>query len=670
MTEIGRIMSKNAADTSTHPDDQAQLPAEILATAAHLLRASSTGEDESNLLREAAQALGKALTAHYVALMKPTAGHWTIQVDWGGPATLSWDLLGEALDQDQAVVRDLAVAVPLVLSSQMPRPAEREVLLVVFADPHSADLRRGLVTHLGEVLACGLDALRRRTSQAKRIKRLSAIIEMTTRWNKTREMEPLLTEIAETATEAIGADRATIFLWDQAHHQLVGRPALGVEEGELRIDDDRGIVGQVIQSGVPRRISRSGDTSQIDRQVDKQLGYRTESLLCVPLQGTDGQLLGAFELINKLAGDFNEEDQQALEELAAQASIVLKNTQEREQLLASRRQITDQAAQRFQLIGKSPAIEASQSTIRRVADTDLAILLLGENGTGKEVAAQCIHYLSRRRDQPFVAVNCAALTETLLESELFGHEKGAFTDAHESRPGKFELSSGGTLFLDEIGDMSLSGQSKLLRVLEEKVIVRVGGSQSIDTDIRVIAATNRNLAEGVRDGRFREDLYYRLNVVTMELPPLRDRGEDVLLLADHFLQQFCQQAGRPVPQLTADARRRLQSHPWPGNVRELRNLMERLAYLSQGNTIASDELAFILSPADAGPSMIAPDLTLTEATDTFQTEYIRKTIQRCDGNMSRAARRLGLHRSNLYRKLRQLEHPTDEPEEDSDQTSD
>jgi Nif-specific regulatory protein len=253
-----------------------------------------------------------------------------------------------------------------------------------------------------------------------------------------------------------------------------------------------------------------------------------------------------------------------------------------------------------------------------------------------------------------VAVNCAALTETLLESELFGHEKGAFTDARETRVGKFELASGGTLFLDEIGDMSLSGQAKLLRVLEEKIVVRVGGSTPIHTDARVIAATNQNLAEMVRDRRYREDLYYRLNVVTLDLPALRDRGEDIVLLAEHFLREFCVQARRKPPKLTAAARKRLLAHSWPGNVRELRNLMERIAYLSTGDKIEAEELAFILSPQTDEPALFSADLPLSEATRRFQCEYINKRIERARGNMTEAAERLGLHRSNLYRKMRQL----------------
>jgi Nif-specific regulatory protein len=289
-----------------------------------------------------------------------------------------------------------------------------------------------------------------------------------------------------------------------------------------------------------------------------------------------------------------------------------------------------------------------------VADTDLAILVLGENGTGKEVVASSIHYHSRRRNHPFVAVNCAALTETLLESELFGHEKGAFTDAREATAGKFEAADGGTLFLDEIGELSAAGQAKLLRVLEEKVVVRVGGTTPIYTDVRVIAATNRNLSEMVHERRFREDLFFRLNVVSLELPPLRNRGQDVLLLAEHFLEKFAARIGRTKPRLTDEARERLLRHAWPGNVRELRNLMERLAYLSPADAIEAGDLEFILAPVQRGPSLVPFNLELTDATDRFQTEYIKQAIERHGGNMTDAAAALGLHRSNLYRKMRQL----------------
>jgi Nif-specific regulatory protein len=507
---------------------------------------------------------------------------------------------------------------------------------------------------LAPVLSEALAAVRLRQNHQRRIRRLEAVLAIANQWNQTREVGQLLEQMAEAATKLWDADRASIFLWDRHTHTLVGRPALGVEGGELRIADDAGVVGQVIQSGRPRRVDESLHPGQIDHQVDAKLGYRTRTLLCVPLRGRGGELFGAFEIINKHAGSFTEEDEAALVELAAHAAVALENAQDRQQLLSTNRQIADQAAEGIRLIGNSPAIEALRSIIRRVADTDLAVLILGENGTGKEVVAQSIHYVSRRRARPFIAVNCGAIPDTLAESELFGHEKGAFTDAHEARSGKFELAAGGTLLLDEIGDLSLSGQAKLLRVLEEKVLVRVGGSTPIHTDARVLTSTNQDLAEMVRQKRFREDLYFRLNVVTLELPPLRERPGDVMLLAGHFLGDFCRRARRKMPRFSPAARERLLEHSWPGNVRELRNLMERLAYLSAEEEIKAGDLAFILSPRGAGPTPGDLGRSLTQATAQFQVQYIRRAIELADGNMSRAAASLGLHRSNLYRKMRQL----------------
>ncbi|MDC0934726.1 sigma-54-dependent Fis family transcriptional regulator [Pirellulales bacterium] len=508
---------------------------------------------------------------------------------------------------------------------------------------------------LAGVIEKGIHTVRERQTSERRIRRLERILKITHVWSQTDSMEDLLTSMAEAATDLLESDRASIFLWDRAHKELVGRPALGVEGGELRISDSTGIVGQVIQTGEARRVGGGVGDEQIDRQVDQNTGYTTDTLLCVPLDAPDGRRLGAFEVLNKRNGHFTNEDESGLRELAAYAAGILQSTQEFEDLLTKHQQLVEQAAEGVQLIGDSAPIEAVRSTIRRIADTDLAILILGENGTGKEVVAQSIHYLSSRRDQPFIAVNCAALTETLLESELFGHEKGAFTDAHESRAGKFELASGGTLFLDEIGDMSLSGQSKLLRVLEDKTVVRVGGSAPIHTEVRILAATNQDLGAMVREKRFREDLFFRLNVVSLELPPLRSRGEDVLLLAEFFLQTFCKTTGRRTPKFSAAVRKRLLGHGWPGNVRELRNLMERIAYLSTGDAVEVDDLAFIdAGSIDAG-ERISTDATLGDATRQFQQQYIQQVIDLAKGNMSNAAKRLGLHRSNLYRKMRQLE---------------
>lgn len=490
--------------------------------------------------------------------------------------------------------------------------------------------------------------------QLRRIRRLETILEIAGQWYQTREIEPLLLKMAEAATRLLEADRASIFLWDRAGHCLIGRPALGVKGGELRVADDRGVVGRVLQSGQPVRVDSAAQGETIDRSVDAQLHYHTRTLLCVALQTRSGERIGVFELVNKLSGTFTQEDQEALTELAAHAAVALENAQDRQKLIDANRQIAEHFAEGLQLIGQCPAIQALRSIIRRVAQTDLAVLIGGENGTGKEVVAQSIHYLSNRRGQPLIALNCASIPDSLAESELFGHEKGAFTDARECRPGKFELASGGTLFLDEIGDLSLNCQAKLLRVLEEKAMVRVGGSVPVPSDARVLAATNQKLAEMVQQGRFREDLYFRLNVVTVDLPPLRQRGGDILLLAEHFLHDFCRRARRKPPELSTAARGRLETHAWPGNVRELRNLMERLAYLSVGDRIEAEDLAFILSPRSQVPPVDDLGRSLPDATARFQIEYIRRTIQQLDGNMSRAAERLGLHRSNLYRKMRQL----------------
>ncbi len=630
-----------------------RLQPELGGVAADLFYLAAKAASPAALLASALPRTLAPLAAEFASVATLDGGQWQVIASSGPARALPAPLLAEALDRDATVADAQWIASPLA-----PREGSREVIVFqTRSGRRNAAIETA--TALASVVRTALDEVRGREAQRQRIDRLEAILAIASQWNQTNEMEPLLTQMAEAATRRLKADRASIFLWDRPSHTLVGRPALGVEGNELRIPDDSGVVGQVVLTGETRRIDSSDQTS-INRRVDQELGYQTRTLLCVPLRGAKGELFGAFEVINKLTGDFTADDEAALVELAAHAAIALENTQQFEQLLSRHRHIVEQAAQDVRLVGQSPAIEALRSTIRRVADTDLAILILGENGTGKEVVSQSIHYLSRRRDEPFIAVNCAAITETLLESELFGHEKGAFTDAHESRQGKFELASGGTLFLDEIGELSLSGQAKLLRVLEEKIVVRVGGSKPIHTDARVIAATNQNLAEMVRQKRFRQDLYFRLNVVTLDLPPLRQRGDDVLLLAEHFLVDFCRKAHRKPLKFSATARHRLQAHSWPGNIRELRNLMERLAYLSTGDRIEAEDLAFILAPAGEAATTVPSDLPLAQATDHFQIDYIKQHIDRARGNMSEAAKQMGLHRSNLYRKMRQLGMHTDE----------
>ncbi len=617
----------------------------------NLLRLSSEVADVADLLEAALDLVVTSMVAEAAAVVRAAVPEWSIEAVRGvARSAVPLELAAESLDRDEVVAADRWLAAPLRAARRGRGEAfDAQCVLLVRGNCPAARLAT-----VANALAAALLIVERQGRANDRIERLQTILAITHDWQQTNDMETLLVQMAEAATRLLDADRASIFLWDKPNKMIVGRPALGVQGGELRLPDDAGIVGQVIQTGEPRRVNSSLDASEINRAVDRQTDYHTTTILCVPLVSPQGERLGAFEVLNKHDGQFDAADQQGLVELASYAAVALENTQQFAELLERHEKLVEQAAQDTLLVGESPAIQSIRATVRRIADTDLAVLLLGENGTGKEVVARSIHFGSRRRDHPFIAVNCAALTETLLESELFGHEKGAFTDAHESRAGKFELSAGGTLFLDEIGDMSLAGQAKLLRVLEEKMIVRVGGSKRIHTDVRVLAATNQKLAELVHAKRFREDLYFRLNVVSLELPPLRERGDDVMLLAEHFLREFCRRAGRRVPKFTAAARKRLESHAWPGNVRELRNLTERLAYLSSGDRVEAEDLAFILSPSAGTRSLIGAGMNLNDATHDFQRSFIQQAIDAARGNVSQAAKNLGVHRSNLYRKMRQL----------------
>jgi two-component system nitrogen regulation response regulator NtrX len=280
------------------------------------------------------------------------------------------------------------------------------------------------------------------------------------------------------------------------------------------------------------------------------------------------------------------------------------------------------------------------------------VLICGESGTGKELVARAIHQQSLRREKPFVEVNCAAIPEDLIESELFGHEKGSFTGATAKRRGKFEIGDGGTIFLDEVGDMSLRTQAKVLRVLEEQRFERVGGVESITVDVRVLAASNKDLEEEIRAGRFREDLYYRLNVVPLNVPPLRERGNDIPLLANHFLREFCAEYGRREKTISASAMEVLKDYHWPGNVRELKNLIERLIIMVSSNTISPQDIQSSLrpvTPTDVGRPL--GEGTLREAGEQFEKDYILERLRENNWNISRTAEKLGIERSTLHRKM-------------------
>ena len=305
------------------------------------------------------------------------------------------------------------------------------------------------------------------------------------------------------------------------------------------------------------------------------------------------------------------------------------------------------------LTGVSPVVEELRRQILLAAPTDSRVLITGPNGSGKEVVARLVHRHSRRLQGPFVAVNCAAIPTELIESELFGHLKGAFTGAVEAKRGKFELADGGTLFLDEVGDMSLLTQAKVLRVLQESSFTRLGGAQEVHVDVRVVAATNKDLEEEIDAGRFRRDLYFRLAVIPLRVPAMRDRREDVPLLVEEFMRDFALRNGVPPKRVSAEAMEVLRGYRWPGNVREIRNVAERLMVMAAGGEIGPADLH--LGREEAGPEDGDGALvSLREARERFERAYLSRAVAACGGNMSQAARLLGLERSHLYRKLRAL----------------
>jgi two-component system nitrogen regulation response regulator NtrX len=308
--------------------------------------------------------------------------------------------------------------------------------------------------------------------------------------------------------------------------------------------------------------------------------------------------------------------------------------------------------QRAEIVGESAAIRALREQIATAAPTTGRVLIHGENGSGKELVARAIHALSARREAPFVEVNCAAIPEELIESELFGHERGAFTGALARRRGKFETADSGTVFLDEIGDMSLKTQAKVLRALEEQAFERVGGRETLKVDVRVIAASNRDLPSLIAQGAFREDLFYRLNVIPIEVPPLRARKEDVPALVEHFIRVFCAENGKRLKTVAPAALTWFMTYEWPGNVRELRNMVERLVIMVPGDGIGPDDLPPPLRPKSELAPALGEGKPLKEARDSFERAYILAELRAQDWNMTRTAERLGIERSHLYRKIR------------------
>ena len=486
-----------------------------------------------------------------------------------------------------------------------------------------------------------------------------ALIDASEAINSDLEAEEVFQKIANHAARVLNAEGASVILCDPQRNDLVFKAVVGPAGQPLvghRFDAGLGIAGQTIRTGRPVRIDDVQENRNFFSGIDHQTGIRTRSMMAAPLS-RHRQIVGVVEVINPQGRrHFDDFDLDLLALFANLAAAAVSNAQAFS-VLAKENQALRVARAEPQIVGQSLALQEMLGLCKRVAATNATVLLTGETGTGKEVAARAIHGMSHRQDRPFVALNCAALPESLLESELFGHEKGAFTGATEQRAGRFELAEGGTVFLDEVGETSMSIQAKLLRVLQEREYVRIGGTRTLFCDVRVIAATNRDLTREIAAGRFREDLYYRLNVFPICTPPLRSRIDDLPMLVDHFIQQLAPELGIRPPTISQDALSCMMQYTWPGNIRELRNVVERCTLLAE-DEITSDVLpAGIATPVNPDSDQ-APQEEPTHPASTGsklaqqERALILKILDETDWNQSEAARRLNVSRDRLRYRMK------------------
>lgn len=480
---------------------------------------------------------------------------------------------------------------------------------------------------------------------------LGVVLRIATRINQLRHTEELVREILDAIFEIIPVDRGAILL-GRAEKDFSSVYAKHRDQQNQPVRVSRTVVERVMRERVAV-FTNDIQTSETLKSADSLMAAQISSLMCVPLIVVE-KLLGAIYLdTSDPIVRFDEAHLQLLAGIAGMAAVSLENARQIEWLEDENSRLRSTLAIEHNMIGESPAAQEVYRFIQRVAPAKSAILICGESGTGKELAAHAIHANSPRADQPYVPINCAALTETLLESELFGHEKGAFTGAIGRKHGKLEVAHGGTVFLDEIGEMTMAMQSRLLRFLQDHKIERLGGTRSIELDVRIIAATNRNLEEMIKTGTFREDLYHRLNVVKLTMPPLRDRRDDVPLLASYFTMKYANECKRSVTGITPEARALLQTYDWPGNIRELENAIERAVVLGSADTIGVEDLPRrVLDLADGGSQI---PVNYNDAVKDAKRQIILNALAQSQGNYTEAAGVLGIHPNNLHRIIRTLD---------------
>lgn len=469
------------------------------------------------------------------------------------------------------------------------------------------------------------------------------------------DLNGLFTQILESATKLTDGEASSLLLLQSDSQRLEFVVALGAKGEEVKnftLPKGEGIAGWVADHNTSINVPDVARDPRFYSKISKNVGFPTQNILAVPLR-VKGQCVGVLEMINKSGGKmFTEEDMTWLELFANQAGLAIQNAKNfiaMKDELQSLKNVLETKIKPHSLLTQNQKMGEILNLCRKYASTDSAVLISGENGTGKELIAEYIHEQSARSQGPLVRVNCAALPEGLLESELFGHVRGAFTDAHVDKPGRFEQAQGGTLFLDEIGTVPLLIQSKLLRALQSKTIQRVGGAHSIELDVRIIAATNIELGQAIESGAFRQDLFYRLNVLPVRVPSLRDRKEDIPLLAFFFLKEMNLRFHKKIEGFEPSALERLRLYDWPGNVRQLQNSVERAVVLASRDFLGLEDLGLNLEQVgNTGGS------DLKTSVQQFKAGLIERTLAESANNQTKAARILGIQRTYLSKLIKEL----------------
>ena len=480
---------------------------------------------------------------------------------------------------------------------------------------------------------------------------LSALMKVSTTINSIRDLDDLLERLLEQLFEVVPAQRGAILLTNKG--TLETNKVFGLDRArgkDQAVNVSRTIVQQVLRDGAA--LLSSDAAAKSTHATESLITTQAHSVMCVPLIMFD-RTLGVLYLDTTRACDqFNRDHLQLVAAIAGIAAVAIENARQFEWLETENERLLADVNIEHNMIGESAAMQRIYHFISKVAPTDATVLISGESGTGKELAARAMHRNSKRAQKAFIAVNCAALNESLLESELFGHEKGSFTGAFAQKKGRLELADGGTIFLDEVGELTPALQVKLLRVLQEREFERVGGTVTIKVDLRLIAATNKNLEEAMETGEFRQDLYYRLNVVSLEMPPLRDRREDIMLLANYFADKYGSRCNRKLKGFAPEARACLKSYDWPGNVRELENTIERAVVLGTTEWVLPEDLPEVLLERETKSH--GPATSYHEAVVQNKKQIIMRAVEQAKNNYAEAARLLGIHPNYLHRLIRNL----------------